>query len=79
MENITSQKGKPIVLYEGYRYRKDRDNVDGSISWRCVQQHCTGRLKQLADGTVDVNVTPVHPNHAPNPMLNVAISHNLVI
>ncbi len=72
METITSQKGKPIVLHEGYRYRKDRDNVDGSISWRCIHRHCSGRLKQLPDDTADVTVTPVHSNHAPNPMLNIA-------
>jgi hypothetical protein len=51
--------------------RKDRDNINGSLFGRCVQLHCTGRLKQLLDSTVDVTVTPVHTNHAPNPMLNV--------
>lgn len=79
MDTITSQKGKSIILHEGYRYRKSRDNFGGSISWICVPRHCTGRLKQLPHGTIDVTVTPVHSNHALSPMLNIAKRINAAI
>ena len=32
MEKISSQKGKDLLLNEGYRYRKARVNADGSTS-----------------------------------------------
>lgn len=42
LEYGRTERGKPTLLYRGYEYWKDRDNVCGSISWRCVQ---TQRLK----------------------------------
>jgi hypothetical protein len=56
MEVIVSQRGKDNLLHEGYRYRHDRTNLDGSSSWRCVRRHCAGRRKKLIDGS-SVEVT----------------------
>ena len=53
---------KLIWLHEGYRYRRDKRNQDGSMSLRCVKRYCTGRMKKLVDGTADY-VTP--HSHAP--------------
>ena len=36
--DIKSQKGKQQLLYEGYRYRRDKLNQDGSSSWRCIKR-----------------------------------------
>ena len=38
MDIIKSQKGKQQLLYEGYRYRRDKLNQDGSSSWRCIKR-----------------------------------------
>ena len=35
MEKSLSQKEKDILLYEGYRLRKDRTLAGGGSSWRC--------------------------------------------
>src|SRR6218665_632300 len=71
MEKIESQKGKTIILVEGYRYRKDRVNADGSTTWRCCKKDgCRGRMKMLND---DVLSTSEHKyNHAPDPARNEA-------
>jgi hypothetical protein len=45
MEKIESQKGKHLLLNDGFRYRKARVNSNGSTSWRCVEANCKGRLK----------------------------------
>ena len=63
MDTIVSQRGKDNWIYEGYRYRRDRCNADGSSSWRCVRRDCVGRRKKLSDGS-SVEVT-VHI-HAPD-------------
>jgi hypothetical protein len=69
MEIITSQKGRDCCLHEGYRYRRDRKNADGSESWRCCNDDttCKGRIKCTADG--NINMTTVH-NHAPDESKN---------
>src|SRR6218665_4202441 len=69
MEKIESQKGKTIILVEGYRYRKDRANADGSTTWRCCKKDgCRGRMKMLNDHVVSSS----EHNHAPDPAKNEA-------
>ena len=51
MESTGSQQKKGTLSYEGYRYRHDRVNRDGSMSLRCVRRDCAGRIKKLVDGT----------------------------
>jgi len=49
---VKPQREKRTLLYEGYRYRNDRPNRDGSMSLRCMHRNCAGRIKKLADGTI---------------------------
>ncbi|CAG5026159.1 unnamed protein product [Parnassius apollo] len=69
MELIQSQKGKDLLLSGGYRYRKARTNTDGSVSWRCAETACRGRVKVSLENVV-VNVT--RQSHAPDPAKNEA-------
>lgn len=41
-EIVKSQKGKKMLLFEGYRYRKDKTNI-ASETWRCAKGSCRGR------------------------------------
>jgi hypothetical protein len=67
MDIIKSQKGKQQLLYEGYRYRRDKVNQDGSSSWRCVKRECAGRLKKKTDGTLQTSTEHMHaPDTAKN-------------
>lgn len=67
MDIIKSQKGKEQMLYEGYRYRRDKLNQDGSSSWRCVKRECAGRLKKHTDGTIRKSTEHTHaPDTARN-------------
>jgi hypothetical protein len=52
MDIVQSQKGKHHLLHNGYRYRKDKVNRDGSSTWRCAQTGCKGRVR-LVDDTVE--------------------------
>ncbi|XP_059147899.1 uncharacterized protein LOC131935505 [Physella acuta] len=63
MEKTTTQKGKDMLLYEGYRYKFAKCNADWSISWRCLQANCRGRVKVLNE---NITVVSQH-NHAPDP------------
>lgn len=67
MAEVISQKGKNMILKDGYRYRHARLNADGSNSWRCVVPTCAGRIKRYPDASE--NVVTDH-NHAPNPAAN---------
>lgn len=52
MEVIKTNRGKPLLILGGYRYRVDRTSESG-ISWRCVnersQSKCRGRAKTTLD------------------------------
>ena len=39
-----SSKGKPIVLYRNFEYVTDKENVRGTIAWRC-RYHQTMKCK----------------------------------
>jgi len=72
-----SQKGKEIVvgLFVGYRYRQDRRNADGSVSWRCLETNCAGRMKIFTDGQTQ-EITK--HEHAPSDIL-VTITKTITI
>lgn len=64
---INSQKRKPHLLHEGFRFRCDRILTDGSESWRCIMKNCPGRMR--ASPQDEVFVVNEH-NHSPNPGQN---------
>lgn len=60
----TSQMDKSIIVFNGYRYRRDKIH-QSSVSWRCCKRDCRGRLILYTnDGTK--RPTTAH-NHAPDP------------
>lgn len=61
---LKSQKGKDILFYKGYRYRRDRITYS-SESWRCPLKTCKGRL--LCRGEEKIEKT-LH-NHGPDPAM----------
>ena len=63
MEKTESQKEKEHIITDGYGYRKDRVNADGSASWRCCKRDCKGRIKVIA---VDTSTVLSEHNHAPD-------------
>ncbi|KAM4687807.1 uncharacterized protein O3C94_006261 [Discoglossus pictus] len=66
-ETTESQRGKEHILTDGYRYRKDRSNCDGSVSWRCCKRDCRGRIKVTIEDTMTMICKH---NHAPHPERN---------
>src|ERR1051325_9684327 len=69
MDKTESQKEKVHIINDGYRYRKDRVNADGSASWRCFKRDCKGRIKVMAK---DASTVISEHNHAPDPEGNEA-------
>lgn len=56
---VKSTRGKYLALHDGYQYHKHRDNVNGTITWRCVQfgsqsnrARCTGVICTKGDTIV---------------------------
>uniref|UniRef100_A0A336LIF9 CSON002390 protein n=1 Tax=Culicoides sonorensis TaxID=179676 RepID=A0A336LIF9_CULSO len=41
-----SQRGKPILLYDNFRFRKER-SVNNIIRWRCVTKNCKAKIFTL--------------------------------
>lgn len=39
-----SQRGHPILEYNGYRFRKERQLANGKEYWRCLRVKCKARL-----------------------------------
>lgn len=47
MEFIETEKGKPSLLYNGFSYRKYRENKRGVVTWVCLKEKsakCKGRI-----------------------------------
>ena len=51
MESSTTNRGKPGLLYEGFRYRKQKDTKETRL-WRCVKKACNARCKTDLDETM---------------------------
>lgn len=64
MEKTKSEKDKEHIITDGFRYRKDRTNADGSTSWRCYKRDCKGRIKLT---TADASTLLTEHSHAPDP------------
>ena len=58
MSIIKSAKGNDQLLFEGFRYRRDR------AVWRCVKAKCRGRAR---DEGSTYKMYQVHSCQAPNP------------
>lgn len=39
-----SQRGHPILEYNGYRFRKERQLANGKEYWRCLRVKCKARI-----------------------------------
>lgn len=44
-----SQRGHPILEYNGYRFRKERQLANGKEYWRCLRVKCKARIILLRD------------------------------
>jgi hypothetical protein len=44
MEKILTNKGKPGLIVDGYKYRMDKENKSTHL-WRCVKRSCNARCK----------------------------------
>lgn len=40
----SSQRGKPILWFMGYRFRREREMTEGRVYWRCLRAKCRGRM-----------------------------------
>src|SRR6218665_351614 len=45
MYKVTSKNNKEHLLFNGYKFRKDKILIDGTTAWRCLKRSCTRRLK----------------------------------
>lgn len=60
MEKITTNKGKPCLLVEGFKYRIDKENKTTHL-WRCIKRSCIARCKtdiddlMILDGKMEHN------------------------
>lgn len=63
MNTTTSQKNRTVLIFNGFRYRRDKAHQN-SVSWRCCKSGCKGRLILYNDDSK--KPTTAH-NHAPNP------------
>lgn len=43
LETVYSEKGKLLILYQGYKFYKAYEGIQGN-SWRCVQKKCPAKL-----------------------------------
>ena len=63
MEIILTNKNSELLIFEGYAYIKHRTLADNSLSWRCGQSSCNGRVRTKDDS---VEIVKDHC-HFPDP------------
>lgn len=50
MKYAISQKGKPLLIYQGFSYRKRREMSDGKMLWVCSKiKECRGKLYTIGN------------------------------
>lgn len=67
MEIITTEKGKPCLLNDGYSYRQRRVNADGSVTWSCLKEKskkCKGNLISKDNEILKIRDHECVPNEA---------------
>jgi len=62
LEYGKSSKGKPTFLYRNFEYVKDKENVCGTIAWRC-RFHQTMKCKARLTASGDRVVSSSDPDH----------------
>src|SRR5690349_6778592 len=66
LEHQLSQKGKPMLLLDGFLFVKEKSIIGNQVSWKCTNystMRCTARMQINQDGVV--RCAHEH-NHAPN-------------
>jgi hypothetical protein len=43
IQRIESNKGKPVIVVDGHKFRQAFLKKSGEISWRCTVQDCAGK------------------------------------
>ena len=69
MEVVSTQRGKPKILYEGYEYVQSNTNIT-TLNWRCTKKRCNGSIATAHTFREDrqVHVKNDH-SHPPAPEL----------
>lgn len=52
MEKAPGQKEMNLLLYCGYKFRKDRILAGNNVAWRSLKRNCWGRLRVSVTGNV---------------------------
>lgn len=63
METLISQRGKRLILYDDFKFRKSRKTLDGWL-WRCTKKTCKSTLR-LDDSETKIIRSEIHHNHEP--------------
>lgn len=60
VEYITSQRGKVLLILDGYKYSRYKEN-----RWRCAKKviGCKARLKMDDDGNIEVENSSLEHTH----------------
>ena len=59
---LDTNKGKPGILYDGYRFRLAYTTKKSDLSWRCSSTKCKARLTTDGEKTIAIDLKPDH-NH----------------
>lgn len=64
---IETTKRQPCCIFEGYRYRRRRENANNVVFWTCIKERkekCTGSLKTKGDEIIQANSHACEPDFA---------------
>jgi hypothetical protein len=61
IQTFTTIRGRPGIIYEGFRYRRDRELGSGRVTWRCLSKSCSTTIRTNLE--VD-KVVGIHGKHS---------------
>ena len=64
MEKILTNKGKPGLIVDGYKYRMDKGNKSSHL-WRCVKRSCNARYKTDVNDLMIIDNQRMDHSHEP--------------
>jgi hypothetical protein len=62
---FSTKRGRPGIMYKGFKYRRDRVLGSGRIAWRCLFKSCSTTIRTNAEVNRVISVHGEHSHSSP--------------
>lgn len=71
MEFISSEKGKPLIIYENFKFRRYRElKTTGELVWCCTNKNCLAKVYTLGENFIFSKKNGFHNHNRNDDLVN---------